>query len=340
MRNHIVQIVQHAGRRAQGEHPGLLLNRFLANQNDDGQDKRDLLEAACAAAGSDALVRLYRRAFQRWQTGETGDKAETRLATPPFARLIVGLGCKGVVAAGLCLHHTYGVPLIPGSALKGIAAHYCHDVWGATDARYRREGDFHPLLFGTTEEGGVIRFEDAWMDPDSLKQSVRKDVMTPHHQDWQTKEDTAPTDFDSPIPVPFLSVAGTFHIRIVWQGPKHAQAPAWTARTLDLLTEALREWGVGGKTSSGYGRLVKPIAAKAAPPPPRRPPGTSARVVIVGPRKKGGFDVQEEGYPQGTLTLGTPPAGVNTEPGSAVDVLVHNDDPRQPQYKWPQPAKR
>ncbi len=340
MRNHIVR--QLATRRGQGQHPGLLLDRFLVAQNDNGQDKRDLFEAARAAGQSEPLRRTYRLAFQRWRTGLLEPCAAVDLATPPHARLIVGLGSKGVIEAGLRLHHTYGVPLIPGSALKGLASHYCHEVWGSSDSRYKRCEAFHNLLFGTTEAGGVIRFEDAWMHPDS--QGILPDVMTPHHQTWQTDPTSAPTDFDSPVPVPFLSVAGSFCVAVCWQGPEDARAAAWTKRTLKILEEALKEWGVGGKTSSGYGRLQALAKATSSPPQPtgvsveRRNSNVPVKVTIVGPRANGrGFDVHEKGHPPGTLTLGTPTPGVKLDAGSVVDVLIHNDDLRKPQYKWPTP---
>ncbi len=261
-------------RRAQGQHPGLMLARYLVEQNDEGRDKRDLLTDARTACRDLSLIALYRRAFQRWREGLSGVKAETDLRTPPYARLIVGLGNKGVIEVGLRLHHTYGVPLIPGSALKGLAAHYCHEVYGAADEQYHQGRSYYNLLFGTKDDGGVIRFEDGWIHPDSLAdQGLLADVMAPHHQKWQTEEDVAPTDFESPIPVPFLSVAGCFHVAICWQGPEHAQAEAWTKRAMELLKAALVEWGIGGKTSSGYGQLIdSKTEGQTLPPKPAMSP--------------------------------------------------------------------
>ena len=37
------------------------------------------------------------------------------------SRLIIGLGGKGTLKMGITLHHLYGFPYIPGSALKGLA---------------------------------------------------------------------------------------------------------------------------------------------------------------------------------------------------------------------------
>jgi CRISPR-associated protein Cmr6 len=351
MRHPIVSIRE---QRVRGQHPGLLLARYLAEQNDDGRDKRELFKAACGAGRDQSLIALYRRAFERWREGLSGVKDEADLGTPPFARLIVGLGNKGVIEAGLRLHHTYGVPLIPGSALKGLASHYCHEVYGAADERFRRdkqrlhpEEQYHKLLFGTAEDGGVIRFEDAWMHPDSLgapDQGLLADVMTPHHQKWQTDPHAAPTDFDSPVPVPYLSVAGRFHVALVWQGPEHAEARRWTELALVLLRKALQEWGVGGKTTSGYGRLVDLRGAAAPKSSPSTvgaaTPATSTRgggvtVKFLGPHEKlkNAFWVQEEGKKRGLLKYGTAPTPLPA-PDSEIEVYRTGDNPQSPEYRW------
>src|SRR5207237_5666779 len=111
----------------------------------------------------------------------------------------------------------------------------------------------HRLLFGTTDDSGCLIFHDAWLTPDSPNPLVM-DVMTPHHPKWLDGA-VPPTDFDSPVPVPFVSVGGAFRVAVSWHGPVSGKAQYWTELGFDLLAEALREWGVGGKTSSGYGRL-------------------------------------------------------------------------------------
>ena len=65
-----------------------------------------------------------------------------------------------------------------------------------------------------------------------------------------------PNDYDSPNPVTFLTVRPNVRMLLAFSGP-----PDWTQLAERLLTDALREWGVGGKTSSGYGRLDRPGAA-------------------------------------------------------------------------------
>ncbi|MGA8029600.1 MAG: type III-B CRISPR module RAMP protein Cmr6 [Bryobacteraceae bacterium] len=265
--------------RDQGHHPGLILQKYLT-KHDDSKARAELLTAVIQASQNAALRSLYREAFERWLRSfdPTPPHMAEQLAT--VGRLIVGLGSESVLETGLKLHHIYGVPIIPGSALKGLASHYCHDIWGQRYAQnapeencsFRRSGPYHNLLFGRTDSSGVITFHDAWITPDSLNAgALRLDVMTPHHPKWQSNE-APPTDFDSPIPVSFLSVVGAFDIRVSWSGPKKVTtAQAWVALAMSILREALAEWGVGGKTTSGYGRLADPANEPQARTPQSPP---------------------------------------------------------------------
>lgn len=290
MRQSIIDFVKkrpdRPDRRQEAHHPGLLLQRFLVD-HESPEERRVLLDAAMNACRGETLRSLYRAAFARWNDSFADDEScqTTRLTTQ--GRLIVGLGIQTVLETGLQLHHTYGVPNIPGSALKGLASHHCDEVWGqrwnqecAEENRlFRRSDDedeaggeadarsYHDRLFGTLERSGVIHVHDAWLTPDSLDAgALRLDVMTPHHPKWQTG-DAPPTDFDSPVPVSFLSVSGTFELRLSWCGPRGTprdRAAEWTALAMTLLTEALADRGIGGKTTSGHGRLVRPGALNTA----------------------------------------------------------------------------
>ncbi|OPX70900.1 MAG: CRISPR system Cmr subunit Cmr6 [Methanoregulaceae archaeon PtaB.Bin009] len=171
-------------------------------------------------------------------------------------RIIIGLGGENVLETGLTLHHTYGTPLIPGTALKGLASHYCDQVLGDKDKEYKTGGLYHEALFGTTDYSGHIIFHDAWITPSTMPESLQLDVMTPHHGDYYSGKG-APTDCDDPVPITFLSVAGTFHIAVSCDNPEDEDGKKWAAFVFGLLSEALEHWGIGGKTSSGYGRLKR-----------------------------------------------------------------------------------
>lgn len=271
-------------------HPGLVLSRLLDKQKCPGS-KKELIDAAIQAQSK--THSLYEAAFIRRFQSLPSHSSTFLLSTPPTQRIAVGLGIESPLGVGLRLHHLYGTPLIPGSALKGLAASYCRqalandtdqvelnrvvteEVNGTTR---RRTGLTYGALFGDQNSAGFIDFLDAWIHPDSLTQpgeGLLRDVITPHHQDYyggKTYKATPltqerklagqrvpPTDFDSPVPVPFLSVRGTFQFAVVWNGdPNCADAKGWLSWAAELLTNALADWGVGGKTSSGYGRLVPP----------------------------------------------------------------------------------
>ncbi len=182
--------------------------------------------------------------FQRWKKSLTKlpdviwGEAEVK------GRMLVGLGTASVTEAAVTLHHTYGMPFIPGSALKGLAAHYADRLPG-----WQRGSKAHEIVFGTTTSAGYVTFFDALYQPHSGHggQPLWPDILTPHHQDY-TNDSHAPTDSDSPVPVALLSATGCYLVALA--GPT-----AWAEAAFELLQHALREDGIGAKTSSGYGRL-------------------------------------------------------------------------------------
>lgn len=251
-------------------HPSLVLSRYLALADDNGSKDR-LLDAAVRALPF--CRSIYQAGYDRWKATLPAVRAETILEVQ--GRMIIGLGAENVLETGITLHQTYGVPFIPGSALKGLAAHYAHSVWGSEEeerkpflnrGENRRQnvkgfqGDYHKILFGDQTQAGYITFHDAWITPETLGRSLCRDVMTVHHPKYYQADaqdnESAPTDFDSPIPIPFLSVKGSFHVTVSCD-VNDENGRNWAKLAVELLKEALAEWGIGGKTNSGYGRLVE-----------------------------------------------------------------------------------
>jgi len=200
----------------------------------------------------DRSYKVYNAVFNRYKSSIPRPLKAGLFRTK--GRMIIGLGSENVLETGVTLNHTYGTPFIPGTALKGLASHYCNLVWGAADLRYKSNGEYHTAIFGTTDDSGHFTFHDGWIVPDSLEGSLRKDVMTPHHGEYYSGNNE-PTDFDDPNPVTFLSIVGTFHIAVSCdiQGDLGKK---WNNLVFGMLSDALLEWGIGGKTSSGYGRLI------------------------------------------------------------------------------------
>ncbi|MGO9814880.1 MAG: type III-B CRISPR module RAMP protein Cmr6 [Isosphaeraceae bacterium] len=336
-------------RAHRGQHAGLLLQRYLCeNATGDGgnpEEKRAILQAAINAAVNEEVRALYRIAFDRWSSSLPIDPAPVDLDTA--GRLIVGLGSENVLETGIRLHHTYGMPIIPGSALKGLAAHYCNEVWGPTDESFRRESSkYHQLLFGTTDDGGCVTFHDAWLTPDS-QQPLVLDVMTPHHPKWLDGS-VPPTDFDSPTPVPYLSVTGQFRVTVSWHGPASDKAKNWTELALSLLKDALKDWGVGAKTSSGYGRLGAPNTDQPnrsapagtqtrAPDVPQ--PGIRVQAVLLEEKtKKGGWKAKHDSSGLDGPIQNTGDVPGDKRPGDKVILIVASVNPREIAFRYPTAA--
>lgn len=238
-------------------HAALVLARCLPAHETSGEkqgsQKRHLIERARVA--SQSAISIYRKAYERWIL-ETADHASRQCSTK--GRLVIGLGTESPLETGLTLHHTYGTPLVPGSALKGLCRNYCSEVWRLRqDSELEGASHLAEVLFGAQDDAGHIIFQDAWITPESLvprDKGLLLDVMTPHHPEYNIDPACIPTEFDSPVPVPFVSVAGEFRLALKCdvEGDNGRQ---WAEFSLKMLLLALKHWGVGGKTRAGYGRM-------------------------------------------------------------------------------------
>jgi CRISPR-associated protein Cmr6 len=278
----------------------------------------------------------YTQAFKHWHGSFT---SADRLAVFELdARLLLGHGNASATEVGLTVHRTWGVPFLPGSAIKGLLAHYVDATLGpdwprrapydggspeATErARYQSPafderrialgpGDVYRTIFGAPDADddetarqkgrsagasrGWVVFHDALCIPPGFKTTVRAragsgageglsdgatagrtgperketegpfkpDVLTVHQKTYyrtaigssssgqaaDSVEPSWPNDYDCPNPVGFLTVRRGVRFLLALSGP-----PEWLRLLEPLLAAALRDWGVGGKTSAGYGR--------------------------------------------------------------------------------------
>ena len=100
-----------------------------------------------------------------------------------------------------------------------------------------------------------MRFYDAWITPKTSSKPFIDDVMTPHHSEYYVGKQNLPTDFDDPTPVRFLAVEGEFEFWISCEDSDEKQREGWIKFAFDLLTEALKNYGIGGKLQAGYGKM-------------------------------------------------------------------------------------
>ncbi|MBX5458621.1 MAG: type III-B CRISPR module RAMP protein Cmr6 [Thermogemmatispora sp.] len=210
-------------------------------------------------------------AYQRWQA-LTQTLNALHFEAEIDWRMVVGLGGNSVLETDLTLHRNYSLPIIPGSALKGLTRSYAEQERKISLSNepenskelYITEDDLK-RIFGTLDQAGSVIFFDAM--PLNGKAQLELDVMTPHYPDYYQKN-RPPSNDQQPVPIAFLTVAKTtFTFAIAPRSSSSSdQADAQKAR--DLLELALADYGIGGKTSAGYGyfhQAAKSPAANNAP---------------------------------------------------------------------------
>ena len=150
-------------------------------------------------------------------------------------RLIVN-HTGGILECNLALHRFFNCPVIPGSAIKGIARNA---------GRFEGDKERFARVFGGEEKGrsdtaGSVAFLMAIPENNSWK--IVPDVLTSHHG-CDTKNPT-------PVFFPAVETGATFRFMV---------APTARTQTGDLefaancLKKALSENGAGAKTAAGYG---------------------------------------------------------------------------------------
>jgi len=155
-------------------------------------------------------------------------------------RLAINLGAGSVYETSISLHRNYSVPIIPGSAVKGVANHYAHEYGKLTKNEH---GD----IFGTQTQRGKVIFFDGLPIVDINNDFIVLDVMNVHYRGYYDgKED--PGDWMDPNPIFFLAVENLRYLFALASKDK-----SLAEKALNMLKEALKNIGIGAKTSAGYG---------------------------------------------------------------------------------------
>lgn len=233
-------------------HPGLLLAKGLTHYPEGtmaGQAKAAFIGAIADLGASD----FYVAACQRWQrlTGQDKPRFAT-LEARLEGRLYIGVVRENPLETGITTAHAYGMPMIPGSSVKGICRAAAREWQLPEDARNWLFGRAPDGPENEGEAGGLV-FHDAWWIPEG--HPFTSEVITPHHPDYYKSYGATPaTDFDSPIPAPQIASRGRYYFVIEGQAQ-------WTRLAINLLRAALSERGIGSKRSSGYGFFVEDSTA-------------------------------------------------------------------------------
>jgi CRISPR type III-B/RAMP module RAMP protein Cmr6 len=251
------------------------LAQRLASTQVEAQDARELRRRH-----SRRLVGLVRSAF-----GERSSITVGRLE----GRLAINLADGLLQNAGICLDRLFGLPYIPGSAVKGVCRHAAlaelkaakgaererlfslfRRVFGTADNDYAK-GDlkpFRPLLADLPEnQRGAVVFLPAHPVDDAKVVVDLTNVHYPAYYSGDRKANAPPgkagllaEERPQPNPFPAVESGARFAFILVLNGPNTDASllPACER----WLKEALTVRGLGAKTSAGYGWFSLDDAAK------------------------------------------------------------------------------
>jgi CRISPR-associated protein Cmr6 len=258
------------------KNPALIFGKFIPytlekkeeNENKDKYLQLVIKETNFLLQNTNLLKTLQER-IEHWikNIGNNLEKFEAETSW----RLVIGLGASHPQETSLTLHHIYGIPYIPGSAIKGVTRHwavlkFAEEMSKSENIKFEKaiekvskalengekmdlkveDLEFNQLIeiFGTQKQQGKVIFFDAY-PVGEIKLKI--DIMNPHYPKYYS-EGQPPADWQSPVPIKFLTVEDTkFQFYLVSKNEDLLK------KSSDLLKEALKYHGIGAKTALGYG---------------------------------------------------------------------------------------
>jgi len=165
----------------------------------------------------------------------------------PEYKLIIGLGNPSIYEVSMTLHHIYGIPYIPGQAIKGVLRNYVINTFFDLNEKERlgiakeilnkelksleeldkeKDGlkvykkiaeqkekealrnELFKFIFGSQDNQGNIVFFDAFPDG---KINIDIDIMNNHFPEYYEDKESKvpPADWQNPRPIKFLIVKDT-----------------------------------------------------------------------------------------------------------------------------------
>jgi CRISPR-associated protein Cmr6 len=168
-------------------------------------------------------------------------------------KLLIGRGTPSVFEQGISLHPLFGLPFLPGSAIKGVTAHWAEA--NGEDAELREQ------IFGPpppdNKESELSQGKVVFLDAVPLAQKcLEKDVMAPHYQNYygDKKNSILPSDGENVIPMFLPAVKRDITFQFAVQLAAAAKGEEYYLDCAAMWIEcAVKEFGIGSKTGSNYG---------------------------------------------------------------------------------------
>lgn len=221
---------------------------------DNVGDKRAVLDALVKSVQDDNFRNIYKESYAQWQ--ESLDGRALILKAKTGSRFLSGLSYGAAMHVGFSLHHTYGVPYIPGSTVKGACRAIAElEASEMGDDENKKELQLINQIYGGGDTNGRVIFLDAFPEPLAKKTSLMMelDVITPHHTKANSDEEgyeSAP-DIEEPVPVEFAVVPEGITYCFAFICPDETDREILTRHWFSACDE-----GFGAKTSSGYGEFI------------------------------------------------------------------------------------
>ncbi|RMG59199.1 MAG: type III-B CRISPR module RAMP protein Cmr6 [Bacteroidetes bacterium] len=178
-------------------------------------------------------------------------------------------GHKGELKLGYYFDHTSGLPIIPGSSIKGMlrACFRHHDlIQGLLHKPQLNVSALEQAIFcgkdldpeTKTYQPRPMPLHDCFFDAfpiGSLNPKERRifeqDYLTPHNP-----RDGAAGQFKEPVPVSFLKVRPDILYRFRFRLEDHEALGVTARQKYGLFSELIELFGLGAKTAVGYGHFV------------------------------------------------------------------------------------
>lgn len=220
--------------------------------------------SALRASHTRRFLNLFRTAY--------GERASVTIGQLE-GRLAINLADSLIQNAGICLDRLFGLPYIPGSAVKGVCRHTALEelrtaskdrqaellaalaaVFGTADNDFQN-GDLKPwagLCSGrNADHKGAVSFLPAY--PVNRETRIAVDLTNVHYPDYyrRGRDEDLSNERPQPNPFPVVEVGAQFAFCLVLNGVnKDANLLTHARRWLEA---ALTVRGLGAKTAAGYG---------------------------------------------------------------------------------------
>lgn len=261
----------------------------------EAQLARKLANVAKADPNLTRVANENARAFLKDLQQSRPDRIVTFEATLA-ARLMVNMAGGVIENAGICLDRCFGLPFIPGSAVKGIAR--AQALWEVKEAKPDDKLRLLRLalaLFGYGKQDVTGKGDWVWAAGKNLAQEVAAslkadefkgcacflpaypttppmlvvDMVNPHYPDYYRGKRPHATDDENPVPnyFPAVEAGSAFGFAVLLNRvPEGFHACELLDAARGWIERAITQKGVGAKTAAGYGwfRMGTPASVPAA----------------------------------------------------------------------------